>query len=83
MKFLSSSLPCAQIMKMSSMYLKFQVCGVVVFLCSWLGIESTNRFANVGANFVPMAVPHFYLYIMHAYPSLVHPLFPREYQVHS
>ena len=61
MKFLSSSLPCVQIMKISSMYL-FQVCGFLVHLArNSCSTESMKRFANVGANFVPMAVPHFCL----------------------
>ena len=66
MKFLSSSLPCVQIMKISSMYL-FQVCGFLVHLArNSCSPESMKRFANVGANFVPMAVPHFCLYIFPA-----------------
>ena len=66
MKFLSSSLPCVQIMKISSMYL-FQVCGFLVHLArNSCSTESMKRFANVGANFVPMAVPHFCLYIFPA-----------------
>ena len=62
----SFSLPCVHIIKMSSMYL-FQSWGCSVWLSrNSFSMEAIKMLAKVGANFVPIAVPHICLYILSA-----------------